>query len=880
MAISYASSTLTLTGGTSGSRLTPNNIISDATAFSVGSTYAVGAIMKYNAGGGLGTALYRCSTAVTVAGAFNAGNWTLVAYIQGSNSIWLESGIVISASYVDDNWTYYCASGLVYAGNGCDWTTGSSLNQKNNIGFTVIYTGSGLSAGGTNVLIGTTGIVNWNNNRFASPVGANKGVLLVSQMMTGVISNCLLTYGENQMVDAPLIAKSNISAIRTNLTINPTNFVGLTHSGLYEGNFVDNKIGVLTATASSAVVSGTKYIVATLGTATLANWQTLFNTLTVMPSIGDVITATASGTIAGSATLKSYRALSKYTPDTPADNTRGIGFIGSDSFQFFEDLVVPTGFNFATQIKAYFDGFSGYFTRLVNITTKQGASLLSGVKIRTVNTSDSSQASLDATVSGVVSKQMLIYFGNRVGGGSYIPLQNAKNYTAKSFLFRRKDLVESTYTADMTINGVELTQFMSNDTYYTTDQSTNLADITFTVVANAITAMTINAAMTIDRCWDITKTYLESNMAVVNPFSANGKEMGFGSIPVTGVEKLTAGTKLTSIASTGTATANGTLATITINGNVSQATPTNLSNVVIGGNLVYNTNTDIVVTLNSCTISGTVSNAGTGNVKLNLVNSTVNTSTRVVAQYPITITDAGNNLFSTQIWVYNSAGNIVEDTGFNSLIQSKTVYMPVGGSLRVYSQAYGYQSKITNTSATASTLVITHIPETLVDTALNAATRNTVAGYFSSIVENSLLYVEVDTDLANYTPTEVLNAMHYFIVYNGGNFAALSLLANTVGSVQLIDGGFRVYSAFFKGRAKSNLNSTNTPSLFITLPLYIEDASGVAGNQVTVRNANGIDVHAALWSKATANISQNDMNSIADTTWSHGKRTLNDVLFE
>ena len=143
-----------------------------------------------------------------------------------------------------------------------------------------------------------------------------------------------------------------------------------------------------------------------------------------------------------------------------------------------------------------------------------------------------------------------------------------------------------------------------------------------------------------------------------------------------------------------------------------------------------------------------------------------------------------------------------------------------------------------------------------------------------------MLYVEVDTDLANYTPAEVLNAMHYFIVSNGGNFAALSLLANTVGSVQLIDGGFRVYSAFFKGRAKSNLNSTNTPSLYITLPLYIEDASGVAGNQVTVRNANGIDVHSALWSKATANISQNDMNSIADTNWNHDKRTLNDALFE
>jgi hypothetical protein len=880
MAISYASNTLTLTGGTSGSRLTPNNIINDATAFSTGSTYVVGAIMKYNAGGGLGTALYRCSTAVTVAGAFNSTNWALLAYIQGANNIWLEVGITISAAYIDDNWSYYCASGLVYAGNGCDWTTGSSLNQKNNIGFTVIYTGSGLAAGGTNVLIGTTGALNWNNNRFASPVGANKGVLFTSQTMTGSINNCLLTYGENQLIDAPLITKSNISAIRTNLTLNPTNLIGLTHSGLYEGNFVDNKIGVPTATASGTIVSGTRYIVATLGTATLANWQTLFNTLTAIPSLGDVITATASGTIAGSATLKSYRALSKYTPDIPSDNSRGIGFIGGDSFQFFEDLVVPTGFNFANQIKAYFDGFSGYFTRLVNITAKQGASLLSGVKIRTVNTSDNSQASLDTTASGVVSKQMLIYFGNRVGGGSYIPLQNAKNYTSKSFLFRRKDLVEATYTADMTINGVELTQFMNTDPYYSTDQSANIADITFTVVANAITSMTINAAMTIDRCWDITKAYLEANMSVVNPFSANGKEMGFGSIALTGVDKLTAGTKLTSIASTGTATANGTLATITINGNISQATPTNLSNVVIGGNLAYNTNTDIVVTLTNCTISGTVSNAGTGNVKLNLVNSNVNTGTRVVAQYPITVTDAGNSLFSTQIWVFDNLGSILEDTGFQSLIASKTVYMPVGGSLRVYSQSYGYQSKITNTAATNASLVITHIPETLVDTTLDATTRNTIAGQFSSVVESMLLYVEVDTDLVSYTPAQVLNAMHYFIVSNGGNFAALSLLANTVGSVQLIDGGFRVYTAAFKGRAKSTLNSTNTPTLYITLPLYIEDASGVSGNQVIVRNANGIDVHSALWSKATANISQNDMDSIANTTWSHSTRTLNDIYFE
>lgn len=340
------------------------------------------------------------------------------------------------------------------------------------------------------------------------------------------------------------------------------------------------------------------------------------------------------------------------------------------------------------------------------------------------------------------------------------------------------------------------------------------------------------------------------------------------------------GSLIAKLKTTGMVTVISPIRNIQIVGNLLQSTPTDLLNIIVAGNLTYNTNIDIAVTPTNCEISGTVINSGTGNVKLNLVNSTVNTGERVTSQYPITITDANGANFSTQIWVFNSLGNIVEDTGFNSLVANKTVYMPVGGSIRVYSQAYGTQSKITNSNATNSSLVITHIPEGLVSTNLDPLVRDTIASYFSSVVENSLLYVEVDTDLANYTPAEVLNGMHYFIVSNGGNFAALSLLANTVGSVKLIDGGFRVYSAFFKGRAKSNLNATNTPSLYITLPLYIEDASGVAGNQVMVRNANGIDVHAALWSKATANISQNDMNSIADTTWNHDKRTLNDAIFE
>jgi hypothetical protein len=85
---------------------------------------------------------------------------------------------------------------------------------------------------------------------------------------------------------------------------------------------------------------------------------------------------------------------------------------------------------------------------------------------------------------------------------------------------------------------------------------------------------------------------------------------------------LSVGTKFTNIRTTGLVTASGTMANLTVNGNVSQATPTNLSNVVITGNLTYNTNTNIEITITNTTI-GTISNSGTGIVTINKVNSTI-----------------------------------------------------------------------------------------------------------------------------------------------------------------------------------------------------------------------------------------------------------------
>jgi len=81
------------------------------------------------------------------------------------------------------------------------------------------------------------------------------------------------------------------------------------------------------------------------------------------------------------------------------------------------------------------------------------------------------------------------------------------------------------------------------------------------------------------------------------------------------------GTKFTSLTTTGLVTiGTATISNLSIVGNVSQATPTNLSNVVITGTLTYNTNTATSITITNTTI-GTVENSGTGIVTISRNNT-------------------------------------------------------------------------------------------------------------------------------------------------------------------------------------------------------------------------------------------------------------------
>ncbi len=68
----------------------------------------------------------------------------------------------------------------------------------------------------------------------------------------------------------------------------------------------------LQESATDVVTTGTNYTVTALGSTTLAQWQAIDSTLVAVPTVGQAITTTAAGTIAGGATV------TLVTPATPA----------------------------------------------------------------------------------------------------------------------------------------------------------------------------------------------------------------------------------------------------------------------------------------------------------------------------------------------------------------------------------------------------------------------------------------------------------------------------------------------------------------------------------------------------------------------------------
>jgi len=328
---------------------------------------------------------------------------------------------------------------------------------------------------------------------------------------------------------------------------------------------------------------------------------------------------------------------------------------------------------------------------------------------------------------------------------------------------------------------------------------------------------------------------------------------------------LVAGTTITgALFSIGSVTIPTLFNNTAITANVIQLVPGDLSGMTITGNLSYNNSDpyEYTSTITNSTITGTISNIGTAQVKVIKAGTspffTAGARVRVVGI--ATFRTADNLALSTYVTKNGGVdlGWVVQDT-------DRTVEVSAGDTFAVYAVAYGYQRKLYYPVASDfNTFTTALIPETNVDTTLSTTNRNYIATQISTALVGQELAVSVGADLRAYSPADVLNGLHYYTVVYGSLPAQVSILSGTTAGFDIIPGGVYISSpAFF---AKVNDSVTSTTNVGVLIPLYFQVAASVyiANPSYTPvkKNSSGIILQTAPWTQQTAVISETDKTSI------------------
>jgi hypothetical protein len=274
----------------------------------------------------------------------------------------------------------------------------------------------------------------------------------------------------------------------------------------------------------------------------------------------------------------------------------------------------------------------------------------------------------------------------------------------------------------------------------------------------------------------------------------------------------------------------------TVTANVLQATPTNFTGVTITGNLTYNTNTPITITLTNCAISGTVSNSGTGAITINLTSSTIGTVGANVTARITTSLNINGLTAGSQIYVADGSGTQVA-----YVASSSTSYtLDTTGQTGTWSwkvASYGYTAQTgTHSPAVASTTTTVTL---VADSFITQATKATVAAY-TVLDNNDKLY-----DYSAYYETTNAGIPYARVITKAGtspSAGSYPVTINDTGDVWVFDGSS--LSIF--------TNYTLAAGTTITGPLF---TSGTVTIPTNVANMS-----------ITANVSQPDPSDLSGVT--------------
>jgi hypothetical protein len=233
---------------------------------------------------------------------------------------------------------------------------------------------------------------------------------------------------------------------------------------------------------------------------------------------------------------------------------------------------------------------------------------------------------------------------------------------------------------------------------------------------------------------------------------------------------------------TGNVVNTGTINGANITGNVTQATPTNLTGVTIIGNYTFNTNTPITVTFTNSSVSGTVSNSGTGLVTITLASgSTIGTvGSNVVTQRFANVT-APNIIVGSRVQLYDTTNNVEL---FNGVLSGALNYQHTYvGDITVRLRAT-YQSGLTAKLPVEATGLLTA-------TGLSFLNSQTDDGVYIGNLINGSTVTEYTPDYPNVqidvTASSTVQRLYSWTVYNQTTADGIRYLFAAISAIDAVN---------------------------------------------------------------------------------------------
>ena len=250
-----------------------------------------------------------------------------------------------------------------------------------------------------------------------------------------------------------------------------------------------------------------------------------------------------------------------------------------------------------------------------------------------------------------------------------------------------------------------------------------VSGVTGVAVDHVAQTITVSESRSAAQIWSAVQDNLSlvANLTKADPFVTNNGAVFDSSYTLIVTGGITAGNIDANI------TLSGTLSSgVNIVGNVSQATPTNLTGVSIVGNLTYNTASSPTVTLTNTNISGTVSNSGAGTVTISTSVSTIGTvGTRVVTR-PVTALTLNGLTAGSQVYIANGSGTQVAYVSSSSTSYTLDTTGQTGTwTWKVARYGFTSQSGTHLPAFFSTTAVVTLVA----DAFITQATKATVAAY-------------------------------------------------------------------------------------------------------------------------------------------------------